>query len=172
MPRIHVCSLARLHAVVAETGARRVVTLINAGTPVVRPPAVRADDHLFIGMSDILQPLDGHIVPGEDHVRRLIDFVEDWDRRDPLVIHCWAGVSRSTAAAFTAACLLHPDRPETDFATLIRERSPTATPNLRVVEAADRLLRRNGRMVRAIEAIGRGEDCFEGVPFEIAVSGR
>jgi predicted protein tyrosine phosphatase len=169
MPRIHVCSLARLHETVASTGARRIVTLINAGTPVSRPPAVQENDHLFIGMSDILKPLDGHILPGEAHVGRLVGFLRAWDRADPLVIHCWAGVSRSTAAAFTAACLLRPDLPEETFARQIRERSPTATPNLKLVEIADAMLGRDGRMVRAIEAIGRGEECFEGVPFHLAV---
>ncbi len=33
---IHVCSLARLHATVQQTGARHIVTLINAGTSVER----------------------------------------------------------------------------------------------------------------------------------------
>jgi predicted protein tyrosine phosphatase len=169
MPSIHVCSLARLHATVAETRASRVLTLINQNTVVERPPSIPEPHHLFIGMSDILEPLEGHILPGEEHARRAIDFISDWDRASPLVVHCWAGVSRSTAAAFTAACLLRPDVPETHFATLIRERSPTATPNLRFVAAADHLLGRGGRMVEAITAIGRGVDCFEGVPFSIAL---
>jgi predicted protein tyrosine phosphatase len=167
MPAIHVCSLARLHDTVRDTGATRVITLINSGTRVERPASIAEDNHLFIGMSDILEPLEGHILPGEEHVRRLIGFVETWDRAAPMVIHCWAGVSRSTAAAFATACMLNPRVPETVFADSIRALSPTATPNLRLVSVADRLLGRGGRMVRAIEAIGRGADCFEGVPFRL-----
>jgi predicted protein tyrosine phosphatase len=170
MPALHVCSLARLHATVAETGASHVLTLINAATEVIRPPSVAADRHLFLGMSDIIAPLEGHILPQEAQVEALMRFVESWDRQRPMVVHCWAGVSRSTAAAFAAACMLQPGRDEAELAGLIRQRSPTATPNLRIVTVADQLLGREGRMVRAIEGIGRGADCFEGVPFQLDVA--
>ena len=86
----------------------------------------------------------------------LIAFVRGWDRGTPLVVHCWAGISRSTAAAFVAVCALNPERDERDIAWAIRRASPTATPNLRIVALADEMLERDGRMVAAIEAIGRG----------------
>jgi predicted protein tyrosine phosphatase len=167
MPFLQVCSLARLPLTVAEINASHVLTLINAQTPVTRPASIPQDRHLYIAMSDIIEPLDGHITPGEAHVRQLLGFVRGWDRAQPMVIHCYAGVSRSTAAAMITACALNPDRNERDVADLIRERSPTATPNLRLVAVADQILGRDGRMVAAAEKIGRGEDCFEGVPFRL-----
>jgi predicted protein tyrosine phosphatase len=88
-----------------------------------------------------------------------------------MVIHCFAGVSRSTAAAFIAVCALEPEVAETEFAQKIRAVSPTATPNTRLVALADERLRRGGRMVAAIRAIGRGEDCFEGTPFRLDLRG-
>ncbi len=169
MPFLQVCSLARLPRTVAEINASHVLTLINAQTPVTRPMSISEERHLYIAMSDILEPLDGHIIPGEAHVRQLLDFVRSWDRAQPMVIHCYAGVSRSTAAAMITACALNPDRNERDVAELIRERSPTATPNLRLVAVADQILGRDGRMYVAAEKIGRGEDCFEGVPFRLEV---
>ncbi len=72
------------------------VTLINASTVVERPATIATDRHLFIGVSDITAAMDGHILPAEDHVGRLLGFVKGWDRQHPLVIHCWAGISRST----------------------------------------------------------------------------
>lgn len=170
--RIHVCSLARLPATVAATGARHVVTLINVATPVPRPPQIAEPDHLYLGMNDIIaNPEPGQVLPAEDHIDTLLRFAGDWHAnhasRSPLVIHCYAGVSRSTAAAFITACALDPARDERALASILRERSPTATPNRRLVELADDRLRRGGRMVAAIEAIGRGEDCFEGVPFAL-----
>jgi predicted protein tyrosine phosphatase len=169
MPFVQVCSLARLPQTVAEINASHVLTLINAQTPVTRPASIPEDRHLYIAMSDIVEPLDGHIVPAEEHVRKLLGFVKAWDKAQPMVIHCYAGVSRSTAAAMITACVLKPERNERDVADLIRERSPTATPNLRLVAVADRILGREGRMVAAAEKIGRGEDCFEGVPFRLEV---
>ncbi len=169
MPRLHVCSLSRLDEIVTASGARSVVTLINVGTPVTRPAAIAQDRHLFIGMSDITAPMQGHVTPDVAHVDALLDFVRAWDRAHPLVIHCWAGVSRSTAAAFVAACALRPERAEAEIADAIRTASPTATPNARFVAVADDLLGRKGRMVDAVSAIGRGVDCFEGVPFALPV---
>ena len=151
------------------TGARRLVTLINSATPVARPASIAEADHLLLGVSDIVEPLDGHIVPAEEHVRRLIAFAGSSDRAAPLVVHCWAGVSRSTAAAYAMACALDPRRDEMEAALALRAASPTATPNPRLVALADRCLGREGRMVAAIAAIGRGTDCFEGTPFAYAV---
>ena len=100
MPRLHVCPLRMIDDVVAESGARSMVTLINVGTPVTRPALIDSSRHLFIGMSDILAPAQGHVAPDVEHVEKLLTFVRAWDRADPLLIHCWAGVSRSTAAAW------------------------------------------------------------------------
>jgi predicted protein tyrosine phosphatase len=171
MPAIYVCSLARLADTVRECRASHVATLINAATLVERPGSIAPERHLFLGMSDIIAPLEGHIVPDAAHVEQLIAFIREWgaERRNPLVVHCFAGISRSTAAAFTAACALAPDVSEAEWAKRIRDRSPTATPNLRVVELADQILGRGGRMVDAIAAIGRGVDAesWDGVPFRL-----
>ena len=169
MSSIHVCALSRISETAEAIGAKTLVTLINVNTKVERPARIAPDNHLFIGMSDILKPEDGHILPSETHVEQLLDFVCYWDRQAPLLIHCYAGVSRSTAAAFISTCALKPDMDEMALALLIRHRSPTATPNAKLVEIADRSLGRNGRMRDAIQVIGRGADCFEGVPFKLEV---
>ncbi len=116
-----------------------------------------------------METQDGHILPGEDHVRRLLAFAGTWDQQRPMLIHCWAGISRSTAAAFITLCSLRPERNEAALALALREASPSATPNARLVAVADDILGRNGRMVDAIAAIGRGADAFEGTPFHLKV---
>jgi predicted protein tyrosine phosphatase len=169
MPCIHVTPLSRLAETVEASGATHLVTLINVATPVERPASIAAERHLFIGMSDILHPMEGHVLPGEAHVRSLIGFARGWDRSRPMVIHCWAGISRSTAAAFITACALEPGLDEVALAERLRSASPSATPNARLVAIADALLGRRGRMVDAITAIGRGADAFEGTPFVLAL---
>lgn len=165
MPRIHVCSLSKVPETVRLTGAKSLVTLINISTPVPRPEEIAAEDHLFVGMSDIVEALDGHVLPDSAHVAQLLRFIRNWDRRHPLVVHCYAGVSRSTAAAYIAFCALNPRACEFETAQRLRLLSPTATPNARLVQLADDHLGRNGRMIAAIAEIGRGSDCFEGIPF-------
>jgi predicted protein tyrosine phosphatase len=169
MPRIHVCPLSRLSHCARETGAQTLVTLINRDTPVVRPPAIAADRHLFVAVSDITEHAEGHILPADAHVEAFLAFMRAWDRAAPVLIHCYAGVSRSTAAAFIAVCALDAERSEAEIAQALRRASPTATPNARLVALADATLKRDGRMVAAIAAIGRGRSCFEGVPFGLEV---
>ena len=90
-----------------------------------------------------------------------------WDRAKPLVVHCYAGISRSTAGAYVAACALNPARCELVIAKELRRLSVTASPNLRIVSIADRMLGRCGRMVAAIETIGRGAMAYEADPFRL-----
>ncbi len=164
---IHVCSLARLHGTVEETGARRIVTLMKNVAQVRRPDSIAADSHLLLDMDDITCPIDGYVHPCEDHVGQLLDFVGGWDRRAPLVVHCFAGISRSTAGAFITACALNPGRDEAGIAQLLRAASPTAQPNALLVSLADKLLGRDGRMVSAIEAIGPAVAAIEARPFRL-----
>ena len=167
MSAIYVCPLSRLAKTVHRTGARHVVTLINQDTLVDRPESVEVGNHLFLGMHDISDPADGMVCPNEGHVDAFLSFVDRWDRQTPMVIHCYAGISRSTAAAFTAFCAIRSDLDEREVAGRIRARSPEATPNARIVEMADGMLGREGRMVEAAARIGRGVFGYEGTIFSL-----
>lgn len=167
---IHVCSLARLHGTVDETGARHIVTLLRLAYRVERPAQVAPENHLVLAVDDIAAPAEGYAAPDDEHVQRLIDFVGQWDRAAPMVMHCYAGISRSTAGAYVAACALNPARDEMEIAWEIRRASRTAQPNARIVSIGDRLLRRDGRMVRAIETIGPGDLAMEGDPFRLDIA--
>jgi predicted protein tyrosine phosphatase len=164
---IHVCSLARLHETVQQTGALHIVSLLKDTDRVERPDHILESNHLVLGMDDITSPMDGYVIPCEDHVGRLISFVRGWDRARPLVMHCYAGISRSTAGAYVAACALNTGHSELGIAQKLRIASATATPNARIVSLADRLLGREGRMVAAIESIGRGIMAYEAAPFRL-----
>jgi predicted protein tyrosine phosphatase len=170
MARLYVCSLTKVIDTVRANGARSLVTILTGGASVARPNEIAPQRHLRIAVSDIETPVEGHILPAAAHIEQLLEFAAAWDQREPLVIHCYAGVSRSPAAAFIAACALAPRRPELDVARDLRRASPTATPNLRLVTLADRILDRRGRMVEAITTIGRGADCSEGAPFSLEVA--
>ena len=169
-PMIHVCSLARVAETAAFSGAAHLVTLLNAGTPVERPASIVAANHLILSMNDILEEQAEMVAPSHTHVETLLGFVRKWDRRKPILIHCFAGISRSTASAYITAAALAPERDEAELAQTLRRLSPSATPNIRLVSHADRILGRNGRMVAAVEAIGRGREAFEGTPFALPIN--
>lgn len=159
-----------LSAVVPTIEASRIghlVTLISSGSMIETPKGIAAGRHLRLAMNDITETLPGMVPPGEDHVAELIDFATGWDRKAPMLIHCWAGISRSTAAAFVTLCALNPDTEEHRIAQALRAASPTATPNARLVKLADAALGRQGRMNAAIEAIGRGAPVMEARVFSL-----
>ncbi|MCP4385704.1 MAG: protein tyrosine phosphatase [Hyphomicrobiales bacterium] len=171
MPRVHVCSLSMLADTVSTSGASHLVSVINDDTEVTRPTAIAEENHLFIGMNDIVETTDGLITPAEHHVSELIAFVKAWDRERPMVVHCYAGISRSTAAAYIALCAVQPERDEGELARQLRDASSVASPNPLIVTHGDALLERSGRMIAAVESIGRGELAFEGTPFALPLAG-
>lgn len=165
MRQIHVCSVDLVPEVVERSGARHMVTLLREHHPLERPASIAPERYLRLGFNDIAEPREGLTLVQGDHVEALLGFLGRWDQQAPLLIHCFAGVSRSTASAFIAACLLRSDIGEAQWAQRLRQASPTATPNPRLIALADGLLAREGRMIEAIAAIGRGAECHSGEPF-------
>ena len=67
-----------------------------------------------------------------------------------VLIHCEAGVSRSSAAALIMyADWLGPGREQEAMERVLSQR-PAAIPNRRMIELADKLLDRGGRLVEAL----------------------
>jgi len=164
---LHVCSLAALPDTVRATGASHVLTVMANVDQVARPVSVLPANHLKVSMDDITEQLDGFVAPCEAHVEKVLAFVRGWDRAAPMVVHCYAGISRSTASAFAAACLLNPHRDEISIARQIRAASAIASPNRLIVSLADKALGREGRMLRALDEMGPGSMLVEGRPFRI-----
>ena len=100
MPRLHICSLSLIGETVTRTGARSLVSLLSPGTEVRRPVEIRPERHLHLAVSDIVVAMPGQVLPDATHLNDLLEFVGGWDLAEPMLIHCFAGVSRSTAAAF------------------------------------------------------------------------
>jgi len=148
-------------------GARHVIKLIKDVTLVHRPASITPENHLSLDMDDINEHTEGYVAPAEAHVGDLLRFVRAWPREAPLVVHCYAGISRSTTGAFVTACALNPRRDETIIARALRSASPAAMPNMRIVSLADRVLGRNGRMIMAIQSIGPGMAAYASEPFRL-----
>jgi predicted protein tyrosine phosphatase len=164
---VHVCPLAAIHDVVTESGASHLMTVINALTPVETPALIAPDRHLKILINDISTPQEGLVHARPEHIEEILRFARDWNHAAPLVVHCWAGISRSTAAAFITLCALNEEGLENDIARSIREASSTAAPNALMVSIADDILGRQGQMVDAIRSIGDGKPALAGTPFFI-----
>lgn len=168
---LYICSLAAIPDVAARTGASHMLTVISSGSDVKRPASIAAENHLYLEFNDITAPAQGLVPPSPAHVERILEFGRAWDQKAPMIVHCWAGVSRSTAAAYILSHALTPGSDPHDLALLLRSRAPWATPNGRMVGFADDILGAGGQMKEAIKAIGRGAMAYEGKPFALPVGG-
>ncbi len=170
MTSIVVTPLARIAEMAVRHRAREMISLMAKEQSFHRPAVIQPHRHLLLHMNDIAFKGTGNLVaPDETHVREIIDFAAEWDQTAPLIVHCWMGVSRSPAAAVIAALSLRPDQSEEELAQRLRAASPYATPNMRIIEIGDQLLGRDGRLVKAIKAIGRGADADGNAPFVLAL---
>jgi len=154
----------------AAVGAENVFVCGLLGPGMTHPALPVAEERrLRLGLHDVANARNGFSPPEREHVRALVAFARRWRARvgegpGALVMHCWMGVSRSPAAAYIAQCALRPGADALALARELRRLAPFATPNARLVALADDLLGRQGRMVAAVEAIGRGEETFIGRP--------
>lgn len=165
---LHVCSLRLVQQISERIGARQLISVIDADLLPDTPTSIAPDRHLRLAMHDISEPRPGLVLPDMSHVLELLEFVHSWKRKDPMLIHCYAGISRSTAAAFIALCALNPNASEEFIANSLRRSSDTATPNRLLVAYADKTLRREGRMIAAVSKIGSGRIAAECSPFALS----
>ena len=130
--------------------------LVSLVEPTLQPPTPVGFDaarHLRVAVHDIVEAEDGHILPDVAHVEELIRFVRGWRGEQALLVHCVAGISRSTAAALIALAVSRPGD-EHRAAARLRRAAPHAHPNRRLIALADKLLNADGRLIAARDAMG------------------
>ncbi len=163
--KIFVSPLHVVAELVATENITHVVSLLGSDNQHPLLPMLEAGRHLRLTLNDLAAPVAGMVTPGAEHVLKLMDFVREWDRQGNMLIHCWAGISRSTASAYIAKCMYEPEGDEEKLAAQLRDLSPMATPNPMLVAHGDNIMGRGGRMIAAIADIGRGSYAFEGQVF-------
>jgi predicted protein tyrosine phosphatase len=144
-----------------------VVGLASPGAETARLP--ENVERLHLTFHDIAEPREGLQPVTEADIDRLLAFADGWPRTAPLLIQCWAGVSRSPAAAYAVACAVRGPGEEAALAAALRQAAPFATPNRRLVALADAALGLEGRMIEAVAAIGRGAETSTGATFILSV---
>jgi predicted protein tyrosine phosphatase len=168
---ILVCPLTKLSVTIATHKPSRVISILDPGSAFPDLGATYVGRHLSLEFHDIHLPTLDRVMPAATHIDRLLRFLNRWDPADTLLIHCRAGIGRSTAAAFIAACYHNPKTDERQIASDLRQVSPTARPNKTLIRIADNAMTRSGRMLAAMEDALRDVtwlDAAEGEPFQIA----
>lgn len=163
MPRLLVTPLSSLVDVLQAHDPSHLVSLLSPEHMIATPPGFPAAAHLKLGINDIVDPAAGTAPPMRRHMDQLLEFSRDWDASRPMVIHCWAGISRSMASAYAILCDRIGTGREIQIARAMRLRAPHAQPNRLLVRHADDALERGGKMVMALNSMGPPLVMEEGV---------
>ena len=118
--KLIVCPLAELDTALTANPSHA-LSLIS---PDAEAPDIKTAHRLVLRFNDISAPQDGLTPPSPADIETLIAFARSWHGPAPLLAHCWAGISRSTAAAYIIACLHHPPGTEQDLAQHLRQLRP------------------------------------------------
>ena len=155
--RFTICGIPELGSH-CEAGVTHVLSILDPDWP--DPPDF--DDYaphrrIALRFHDIIDLLPGRRAPTRDDVARLLAFGQELSDADSchLLVHCHAGVSRSTAATALILAQAHPKRPIDEVFDAVSRIRPRAWPNLRILEFGDELLDRRGEIVAAVSAIYR-----------------
>ena len=161
--KLIICPLADLNKALASQPSH-VLSLIS---PDAAPPVCTGAEHRILRFNDINAPANGLTPASPKDIESLLEFAQNWSGEASFLAHCWAGISRSTAAAYIIACQRSAPGTEAALAQQLRAAAPEATPNPLMIALADTLLDRNGRMSAAIATIGRGREAGQGALFTL-----
>lgn len=147
MFEIKVCELAYADYHRTDWQATHMVSLLDEK---MRGKVDLRDDRLVLHFSDVNAPNASRTPPMKVHVEQVLAFTKNLTDADKLIVHCHAGVSRSTAMMIAILCQ-HGDTPEQAIARVQAVR-PQLWPNTLVTLYADEVLGMGGALMQAVAA--------------------
>jgi predicted protein tyrosine phosphatase len=139
-------------------GASHVLSILDPDTPIPEAFGTYGEhEKLELRFDDVIEAAPGQQPPEPAHVERLLAFGRSLMVEPPptahLLIHCHAGISRSTAAMVLVLAQAMPDQLAGAIVARVHEIREKAWPNLRMIEYGDAMLRRHGTLVAATSAL-------------------
>ena len=154
---IAICGLEAL-AGHGERGVSHVVSILDPEWPLPEAFAgYGAHDRLELRFHDVIEEASDHVAPTAADVARILEFGSRLTaaERANLLVHCHAGISRSTAAMALILAQAHPEAAAPALMQHILATREKAWPNLRMLELGDAMLGRGGALPQAATALYR-----------------
>ncbi len=158
--QLHICAKTQISEIAKRVGATHLVSLVDAGDQIIPPSRIGKERHLSLIMDDVEDYRHPH-APQRHHLEELVAWL-DPQHCECLLIHCVAGVSRSTAIAFGLLCQTMSVTSAAEELVRIR---PQASPNALISWLWDRHLAMDGVLHNEALEI-RGPD-IDGMPAPI-----
>ena len=154
MKSLHICTRTAVSKTIKRHGVTHVLSLTDADKRPFLHPSFNKVNWLWLKFEDVLDAKD-YYAPSPEHVQTILE----WGSRLPsdavLLVHCEAGVSRSTA---TALALLVQERGVDQIDQCVEyllSVRPQACPNPLITLYADQQLGCGGRLHAASEEVAK-----------------
>ncbi|MBW4023328.1 MAG: protein-tyrosine-phosphatase [Proteobacteria bacterium] len=146
---ITICGIEELEGHCA-TGASHVLSILDPDYPVPEAFGQYGEhERLELRFDDIIDPVPGLIAPSAEQVASILAFGSRLEPGANLIVHCHAGISRSTASMTLILAQAMPEQPAEAILGTVLDIREKAWPNLRIIEMGDRMLGWDGRLVDA-----------------------
>jgi len=139
-----------VYRVANEDKISHILSALDPGDHIKAPTFIK--DHLLLNFDDI-EDTDSKYSPKPEHVAEILEWTHALKDSDRLLIHCWAGISRSTALALAVWIQKH-GKDYDAAAKWLKETRPIACPNRLIAGYADEILGCDGELHRIADEVG------------------
>ena len=164
-----ICRACDLASLAIELRPQRILSIAEPGFRNPTPDGIAPDDHHHLNFDDITEAMPDYVEPSEHHVGSIIELAGALSERDRILVHCQAGISRSSAAALIILAARNPGH-ERAIAARLRQEGPWFVPNRLMVEIADRLLGRGPILSAAAARMGSPTMILNSRPVRLPLS--
>ncbi len=146
---LSICAMHDVHEAMDQIAATHLLSMLDHGTRVETPDHLHPRHHLHMHFSDTDDPSDP-TAPTIDHIREINSWANDVPEDGRIVIHCYMGISRSTAVALG---LMSRHMAPEDAADRLLKIRPQAAPNRLIVAHWDEILGMDGTLKAAADTL-------------------
>jgi predicted protein tyrosine phosphatase len=148
-----------------NVGFTHIISLLDDGYTAVLenglflPTIVGTGDHLFEEylphqrlerqFDDVSYPNQYYMAPTREDVEAILEFAKSFNDESRVLVHCVAGISRSTAAASLVMMQAHPNMTAAEVFTEIVRIRPQAVPNILMLKHGGHILDRYNEIADA-----------------------
>lgn len=168
MTILHICPLDDVAAVIRHHAPSHALSLIRRRDGLALPQPLASTRHLHLAIDDIEVAQAPYLLPQVEDVQRIIMFFDEARGAGHVLVHCWQGISRSSAAALIGLAMCVPGQEDVQARRLF-QCMPFARPNRRLLALADALLQRDGRLAAMSDCFDHGGTVPMGRPVSLTM---
>jgi predicted protein tyrosine phosphatase len=154
--KVFVCNRSAVSRKTSQVGATHVLSLLDPGKKPFLHPNTDRRNWLLLHFEDNLLATEPNS-PTLEHVSKILEWGCKLPEDAVVLVHCEAGVSRSTAAALALLVQHHGTDKIDDCIKLLLDVRPFACPNPLITLFADELLGCNGELHEKAEKVANAK---------------